>query len=207
MGQYQGLQLKYVTPIFTLPYPVLWKRNLLLCTYTVLKEKPRDVILQINTVTIRIFVKGLKNANSLATQIYEKGPQTLADAISEVANVMKTGANIVDPDHNHIIEDTTAKVTITHTEAILGHTILTADDITGVIHDSHTQTLIYTILTMTLHIEGHLHTGAHQLIHKIAADHALDQPTGQLRKPCIRIHHIPEDPKVICTLKEIQESQ
>ena len=60
---------------------------------------------------------------------------------------------------------------------------------------------------MTLHIEGHLHTGAHQLPHEITADHALEQPTNQLRKPCIRIHHIPEGPKVIHTLKEIQESQ
>ena len=38
----------------------------------------------------------------------------------------------------------------------------------------------------TLHIEGHLHTGAHHLTHKIAADHTLDQATNQLRKPCIR---------------------
>ena len=37
-----------------------------------------------NTATIRIFVKGLKNAHSLATCIYEKGPQTLVVAISEV---------------------------------------------------------------------------------------------------------------------------
>ena len=37
-----------------------------------------------NAVTIRIFVKGLKNMQSLATHIYEKGPQTLADAIAEV---------------------------------------------------------------------------------------------------------------------------
>ena len=37
-----------------------------------------------NAATIRIFVKGLKNAHSLATQIYEKGPHTLADAISEI---------------------------------------------------------------------------------------------------------------------------
>ena len=33
---------------------------------------------------IRIFVKGLKNTHTLATQVYEKGPQTLADAINEV---------------------------------------------------------------------------------------------------------------------------
>ena len=34
--------------------------------------------------TIRIFVKGLINAHSLATCIYEKGPQTLMDSILEL---------------------------------------------------------------------------------------------------------------------------
>ena len=34
--------------------------------------------------TIRIFVKGLKNAHTIAAQVYEKGLQTLADAISKV---------------------------------------------------------------------------------------------------------------------------
>ena len=29
-------------------------------------------------------MKGLKNAHSLAAHVYEKGPQTLADAITEV---------------------------------------------------------------------------------------------------------------------------
>ena len=37
-----------------------------------------------SAATIRIFVKGLKNANTLAAQVYEKGPQTPADAISKV---------------------------------------------------------------------------------------------------------------------------
>ena len=37
-----------------------------------------------NTATIRIFVKGLRYAHTLASQVFEKGPQTLADAISEV---------------------------------------------------------------------------------------------------------------------------
>ena len=37
-----------------------------------------------HAVMIRIFIKGLKNTHSLATQIYKKGPQTLADAIDEV---------------------------------------------------------------------------------------------------------------------------
>ena len=34
--------------------------------------------------TIIIFIKGLKNAHSLSTHIYEKGPQILTDTISEV---------------------------------------------------------------------------------------------------------------------------
>ena len=37
-----------------------------------------------NAATIRIFVKGLKNAHTLAAHVYEKGPQTLADTIREV---------------------------------------------------------------------------------------------------------------------------
>ena len=36
-----------------------------------------------DAATIRIFIRGLKNAHSLATCIYEKGPQMFADAISE----------------------------------------------------------------------------------------------------------------------------
>ena len=37
-----------------------------------------------DTATIRIFLKGLKNAHTIATKVYEKGPQTLAEAIREV---------------------------------------------------------------------------------------------------------------------------
>ena len=37
-----------------------------------------------NALTIRIFIKGLKNVHTLATRVYEKGPQSLADAIREV---------------------------------------------------------------------------------------------------------------------------
>ena len=37
-----------------------------------------------NAATIWIFVKGLKNAHTLAAHVYGKGPQTLADTISEV---------------------------------------------------------------------------------------------------------------------------
>ena len=34
--------------------------------------------------TIRIFLKGLKNAHTIATKVYKEGPQTLADTIKEV---------------------------------------------------------------------------------------------------------------------------
>ena len=37
-----------------------------------------------NAATIGIFVKCLKNVHTLAARVYEKGPQTLADTISEV---------------------------------------------------------------------------------------------------------------------------
>ena len=37
-----------------------------------------------NAATIRIFIKGLKNTHTLAARVYEKGPQTLTDTISEV---------------------------------------------------------------------------------------------------------------------------
>ena len=37
-----------------------------------------------NAATIWIFIKGLKNAYTLAAHVYEKGPQIIADAISEV---------------------------------------------------------------------------------------------------------------------------
>ena len=37
-----------------------------------------------DAATIRIFIKGLKNAHTLATRVYEEAPQSLADAIKEV---------------------------------------------------------------------------------------------------------------------------
>ena len=37
-----------------------------------------------DAATIRIFIKGIINAHTLVTKVYEKGPQSLADAIREV---------------------------------------------------------------------------------------------------------------------------
>ena len=43
-----------------------------------------------DAATIRFFVKGLKNGHSLAMHIYDKGPQTLTDAILEVEKLNAT---------------------------------------------------------------------------------------------------------------------
>ena len=119
----------------------------------------------------------------------------------------KTGTDAVGPDQNHIIEDNMTKVTVTPTEAVPGHTTETTADITEVIQNAHTQALIHIIPTMTLHTADHLHTGAHQLPQEITADHTLNQPAGQLRKPHNNLHQNPEDHKVKHIQKGIQESQ
>ena len=49
-----------------------------------------------DTATIRIFTKGLRNAHSLAVQIYEKDPHTLKDAITEMEKLSAAQLN-----HNH----------------------------------------------------------------------------------------------------------
>ena len=94
---------------------------------------------------------------------------------------------------------------MTLTEVIPGHITGTTEDITGVVHDAHTHILIHIVLTVTLHTTDHLHTGTHQLTPETAADHTLNQPINQLRKPCINLHHIPEDHKVKHIPKGIQE--
>ena len=53
-----------------------------------------------DAATVRIFIKSLKNAHSLAMHIYGKGPQTLKDAISEVEKltaVQQLTAMIIPP--------------------------------------------------------------------------------------------------------------
>ena len=48
-----------------------------------------------NAATIQIFVKGLNITHTLAAHVYEKGPQTLADAISEVEKLQAVQQLIV----------------------------------------------------------------------------------------------------------------
>ena len=43
-----------------------------------------------DATTIRIFLKGLKNAHTIATKVYVKGPQTLAEAIKVVEKLQAT---------------------------------------------------------------------------------------------------------------------
>ena len=88
--------------------------------------------------------------------------------------------------HSPIPIDTTATVTMISTEAIQGHIIETIDIITGVLHDALTPVCI--IPTVTPIITDCLHTGAHQLTLRTAADHDPIQHTNQLRRPCINLH-------------------
>ena len=73
----------------------LWKysrkrRNLSQHIFITLKEKPKRCNFTNGTATIRIFITGLRNTHMLATQVYEKGLQTLTDAISEVEKLQAT---------------------------------------------------------------------------------------------------------------------
>ena len=120
---------------------------------------------------------------------------------------MKTGTGAVSLDHNLILRDITAKVTMTPTDAIPGHTTGITDAITEVVHDIHTQTLTCIVFTMTLCITDHLDIEALQLTPEITVDHALDQPSNPPRKPHTNLHHIPEDHKVKHIPKGIQELQ
>ena len=86
--------------------------------------------------------------------------------------------------------DTTAKVTMIPTETIPGHTTGTIDNIIGVVHNTHIQVLIHTILTKTLHTADHLHIGALQLTPETEANHTLNLPTNQLRKAHTNLLHI-----------------
>ena len=99
------------------------------------------------------------------------------------ATIMRTGRDVVGLDLNPILTNITAKVAITPMEGIPGHTTGIIDDITGVVHNAHTQPLTHIILTMTLQITDHLCKEAFQLTPGIAADYTLDQPTNPSRKP------------------------
>ena len=48
------------------------------------KQEASRCKLDNDAATITFFIKGLKNAHTLATKVYEKGPQSLADAIRQV---------------------------------------------------------------------------------------------------------------------------
>ena len=49
-----------------------------------LNERLADVNLIMTPPLLGFFLKGLKIAHTLATMVYEKGPQSLADTIKEV---------------------------------------------------------------------------------------------------------------------------
>ena len=76
--------------LISIPIPYIsWrsnsrKRNPLHHVPTSLKQRAKRCNFTNDAAAIRIFIKGLHNAHSLATIIHEKGPQMFTDAISEV---------------------------------------------------------------------------------------------------------------------------
>ena len=65
------------------------KESLAACKHCFKREAKRCNFTN-NATTIRIFVKGLKNAHNLAVLIFEKGPWTVTDATSEVKKLHAT---------------------------------------------------------------------------------------------------------------------
>ena len=67
-----------------------------------------------DAVTIRIFLKGLKNAHTIGTKVYEKGPQTLSEAIREVeklqaaqqitSSLLPSSVNTMSSDNNRCFQ-------------------------------------------------------------------------------------------------------
>ena len=58
--------------------------------FIILNEKLADVNLIMMPPLSEFYIKGLKNAHSLATKVYEKGPHCLTDAIREVEKLQAT---------------------------------------------------------------------------------------------------------------------
>ena len=61
-----------------------WEKESLAAYVHQFKKEAKSCNFTNDTATIRTFVKGLRNAHSLAARIYEEDPQTLKDAITEV---------------------------------------------------------------------------------------------------------------------------
>ena len=61
-----------------------WEKESLAAYVHQFKTKAKQYNFMNNTATVRIFIKALKNAQSLAAKIYEKDLHTLMDAITEV---------------------------------------------------------------------------------------------------------------------------
>ena len=67
-----------------------WEKESLAAYVHRFKTKVKRCNFTNDAATIRIFIKGFKNANSLVMHMYEKGPKTLMDAISEVEKLNAT---------------------------------------------------------------------------------------------------------------------
>ena len=61
-----------------------WEKESLATYIHQFKKEAKRCTFTNDAATTSIFIKSLKNVHSLATYIYEKGPQTLNDVISKV---------------------------------------------------------------------------------------------------------------------------
>ena len=77
-----------------------WEKESLAAYIHRLKTEAKRCNFTNDATTIRIFIKRLKNAHSLAIHIYEKGPQKFTDPISEVEKlnaIQQLTATIIQP--------------------------------------------------------------------------------------------------------------
>ena len=109
-----------------------------------------------DAATIRIFIKGLKNAHSLATCICEKGPQMLNDAISEVEKpnaAQQLTAMIITPSTVNVIVSIVRNKDTSHDIALT----LRATNVMNMVTSSwtaHTKYLLQELHQLTTNLTG-----------------------------------------------------
>ena len=101
------------------------------------------------------------------------------------ATIKMTDTDVVGLGHNPILTDTTATVTMIPTEDAAGHIIGTADNITGVLHNTHTQMLISTNLTM---ITPHSRSSSHRSSLPYSQDHSRSCSSSAYRPARKTLH-------------------
>ena len=122
---------------------------------------------------------------------------TMPDQVQ--GTTVKTGTGKVDPDHNLIFADFTARVIMIHTEATLVHNIRIITATTGGAHDAHAPPIDVTAIDPTAahhtdHITDYPPVEVLQLTTpEIIVDHTHDHPTNLQVETHTDQIHIPAD--------------